>query len=184
MMALFSQLFGWVLNKSEEEKEQRTFYLKSFLFLVLIVIIASNRYWDMTGNIQLLLGTVAIEYVITITRIGIHFFTTLSILAFVVLIVSAIIYEVIKKISIDSRWCGYFNRLRIGAELRLSSSVEDVLLLFLVAWVFNKNIIVDYANTYSEVFFMIMVVSCILQFVFSTVAGILNRFFVVWSKIS
>lgn len=56
--------------------------------------------------------------ILDIVRIGVHLFTSLVIIAFVIFIISAIIYEILDKKSNNIERIDYFHRLRIGSSFR------------------------------------------------------------------
>lgn len=52
--------------------------------------------------------------ILDLARIGAHLFTSLVIIAFVIFVIAAIIYEIMYKVSNNNERIDYFHRLRIG----------------------------------------------------------------------
>lgn len=183
-MALLAQLFGWTLNKNENEREHKVFYLKSLSFLVLIVIVVSEKCfkWNMIENIRDLLGDNIVGYMQRLTEISLHFFTALIAISMLVMIIAIILYLVVQKTS-NNKLIDYLNRLRVGAEFRLKYSIEDVLIFLVLACFLDDSIVTEYQNTYSEALFGIVIFACGIIFFLSSLIGVLNRFFVLWSDI-
>lgn len=180
MTTFISQFINWILNKNETDREAKTFYLKSLLFLILIVIFVSNRCWNMVDNIKVLLGKNIMYYILTIVKVGLHFFTALAGLAFSIMLISGVTYILMDKLSNNYARINYMNRLRLGSEFRLRWSIEDIVLCLMVAYLFDKEIIFEYMYTYSEILWNIVFIIGICVFVFTTLKGIINRFFVLW----
>ncbi len=171
------KIVDWLMGKDQRERDGAIFYLKSLLFLILIVVLISEVFWDMRYSIEKLFRDDVACFVLDFSKICIHFFTSLSIISLVVIVVTAIISEVMKKIDKDGKRYDYFLRMRIGAEFRLKYSVEDVLLFLLIAYIFDKNILQDYLSIYSKFTLIVLGLICAWCFLTSSVVGILNRFF-------
>lgn len=77
-------------------------------------------------------GESTVKNVLDMVNIGIHFFTSLSILSLVVFRVSLIICEIQKRWGDDRERLDYFYRLRNGFAFRLLYSAEDVWLLLML----------------------------------------------------
>ena len=69
--------------------------------------------------------------------------------------------------------------MRIGAEFRLSNSVEDILLFLMIAYIFDKNVLQNYISIYSSCVYIILGLICLFEFFTSSVKGIINRFFMI-----
>ena len=175
METMIGKLLEWLFGKSEKERDGAIFYVKSLRFLILIVCFFSNKMWNMNDSIKNLLSANAITYITESSQIGIHFFTCLAIISFVLVFVAAILRFLAGKFF--ERYEDYFNRVRIGAENRLCYSIEDVLLFLMVAYIFDENILQSYVAIYSNVVFAILGIICIYEFFTSSVWGIINRFF-------
>lgn len=180
MTNLISHLIDGVLNKNEREREEKIFYLKSSIFLILIVIFFSNKNWSMVDAIEILLGKKIIYYILIITKVGLHFYTTLAKLAFVIMFSTSIIYICMSKISQNRKLINYMNRIRLGAEFRFRWSIEDIVLCLMIAYLFDSVIISEYVNTYSEIVVGFVFVAGFFVFTFTSLRGVLNRFFVLW----
>ena len=177
MGTVVGKLLDWLLVRSQKEREGAIFYFKSLLFLVLIVILVSDKFWNMSSSIINLLNANVVRYVFEISCIGIHFFTSLAIISSVVVLGTAIICLITRKIERFEKYEDYFVRMRIGAEFRLTYSVEDILLFLLIAYIFDKNILKNYIDIYANFIVLVLVIICAFQFLTSSVVGILNRFF-------
>lgn len=174
METIIEKLLEWVLGKSQ--KDGAIFYFKSLLFLILIVCFISNKMWNMNESIKNLLNAKAIAYITESVQIGIHFFTCLAIISFILTFFAAMLRLFPGKFF--ERYNDYFNRVRIGAENRLCNSVEDVLLLLMIAYIFDENILQSYVAIYSNVAFRILGILCAIYVFFtSSVRGMINRFF-------
>ena len=177
MDTFVGKILDWLFDKSQRERDGIIFYLKSLLFLVLIVILVSDKFWNMSSSIINLLSANIVRYVFEISCIGIHFFTSLAIISFVVIILAAIICVITRNIERFEKHENYSIRMRIGAEFRLTNCVEDVLLFLIVAYIFDKNILQNYISIYSDYIIGVLGIICVFQFLTSSVVGILNRFF-------
>lgn len=177
MGVVIEKILEWTLKKNQREREGAIFYLKSLLFLVLIVILLSDKFWDTSGSIKNLLSEKVTRYVFEISNIGIHFFTSLAIISFVVLIISAIICEITKNATCFHKYNNYFVQMRLGSEFRLMYSIEDVLLFLIIAYIFDKNVFQNYISTYSKFVLVVLGILCAFQFFTSSVVGIISRFF-------
>ena len=135
------RILDWLLGKSQKERDGAIFYFKSLLFLILIVILVSDKFWNMSSSIINLVNANVVHYIFKISCIGIHFFTSLAIISSVVVLVATIICLITRKIKRFKKYEDYFVRMRIGAEFRLTYSVEDILLFLLIAYIFDKNIL-------------------------------------------
>ena len=109
-------------------------------------------------------------------------FTSLVIIAFVIFIISAIIYEILDKKSNNIERIDYFHRLRIGSSFRFSSSLENVLIFLMTGYVFDNNFVSEYISIYSQYLWICIFIACGIEFVSSSLIGILNRFFVFWTS--
>lgn len=175
MGTIIGKLLDWLFGKSPRERDGAIFYFKSLMFLILIVIFVSNKFWNMSDSIKNLLNENAITYIVEISNIGVHFFTSLAIISLGVVIVAAIIRVIAGKYF--DKYENYFNRMRIGAEFRLSNSSEDILLFLMIAYIFDKNVLQNYISIYSNCMFIILGLICVFKFFTSSVKGIINRFF-------
>lgn len=91
-------VFVKMLLEGNKEKRQSTlFYLKSFVFLCLILVLFTSRVWNIQGCIRSLVSKQMQSLILDIVRIGGHLFTSLVIIAFVIFVISAIIYEILDK---------------------------------------------------------------------------------------
>lgn len=177
MGTIIGKLLDWLFGKSQRERDGAIFYFKSLMFLILIVIFVSNKFWDMSDSIKNLLGTNVGLYVLEISNIGIHFFTSLAIISFVIEIISGIMCSLARKVSCFAKYKNYFNQMRIGAENRLLYSIEDVLLLLMTVYIFDTNVIQNYTSVYSNYIALGLGIICAIQFFTSRVVDIINRFF-------
>ena len=177
MGTVFGKIIDWLLGKNNREKEGTIFYLKSLLFLILTVILVSDKFWNMSSSIKNLLSEKVFFYIFEISTLCIHFFTSLAIISFVMVIVSAIICEITRKVKCFDKYSNRFNRMRIGAEFRLSYSVEDVLLFLLIVYIFDKNVLQEYISIYSKFIWITLGIICTIRFLTSSMVGVVNRFF-------
>ena len=120
--------------------------------------------------------------ILDIVRIGVHLFTSLVIIAFVIFVISAIIYEILDKKSNNIERIDYFHRLRIGSSFRFSSSLENVIIFLMTGYVFDNNFVSEYNSIYSQYLWIWIFIACGIEFVSSSLIGILNRFFVFWTS--
>lgn len=166
-------------SENKEKRNRGIFQFKSFVFLILILVLISDNFIDMKGEISSLIGEKIQTWILNISNIAVHIFTSLVIVSFIVIIISETIYKIMdKKLTrID-----YFRRLRIGAFFRFSNSLEDVLIFLITGSVFDCNFVTNYIRVYSRYLWIGIFIACGLQFVFSSSVGILNRFFVLWSS--
>lgn len=171
------RILDWLLGKSQKERDGAIFYFKSLLFLILIVILVSDKFGNMSSSIINLVNANVVHYIFKISCIGIHFFTSLAIISSVVVLVATIICLITRKIKRFKKYEDYFVRMRIGAEFRLTYSVEDILLFLLIAYIFDKNILKNYIDIYADFIVWVLGIICAFQFLTSSVVGILNRFF-------
>lgn len=179
METMIGKLLELLFGKSQKEREGAIYYFKSLIFLILIVCFFGNKIWNMNESIKNMLSANAITYITECAQIGIHFFTCLAIISFVLVVVAAILY--LLSVKFFEKREVYFNRMRIGAENRLCNSIEDVLLLLMISYIFDENILQSYVELYSGIVLVILGVIGIYEFFTSSVWGIINRFFMLKS---
>lgn len=86
-----------LLEENKEKRQSTLFYLKFFVFLCLILVLFTSRVWDIQGCIRSLVSKQMQSLILDIVRIEVHLFTSLVIIAFVIFVISAIIYEILDK---------------------------------------------------------------------------------------
>ena len=180
MGSFFVKMFEMLLEGNKEKRQSTLFYLKSFVFLCLILVLFTSRVWDIQGCIRSLVSRQMQSLILDILRIGVHLFTSLVIIAFVI---SAIIYEILDKKSNNIERIEYFHRLRIGSSCRFSSSLENVLIFLMTGYVFDNNFVSEYTSIYSRYLWICIFIACGIEFVSLSLIGILNRFFVFWTSL-
>ena len=174
MEKILECLLDFLFNKN---KEGIIFGVKSFAFLILIIFFVGDKLWDLSSNLNELLSEDVVNNIMKISNIGIYFFSSFTIVSFVVVLASAIIYGISDKII--GKHSKYFHRMRLGTEIRLGSYAEDILLFLLIGYIFDKSIFTKYIMSFynHELTFVIIMLIVIYEFFTSTVWGILNRFF-------
>ena len=178
MLSLLESLLNFFTEKTERERDARIFYVKSLMFLLVIVVFISDRFfWKMSQNINSMLGEKISGYILNIVKLGAHFFTCLSIISFFVILIAAFLYLLVSKLSKNLEYQSYFQRLRIGSEFRFTYSLEDVILCLAIGYIFDKNFVRDYMDVYTNFIWICIFASCALEFLFSSVKGIIYRFF-------
>ena len=97
MLSLLESLLNFFTEKTERERDARIFYVKSLMFLLVIVVFISDRFfWKMSQNINSMLGEKISGYILNIVKLGAHFFTCLSIISFFVILIAAFLYLLVK----------------------------------------------------------------------------------------
>ena len=182
MGSFFVKMFEMLLEGNKEKRQSTLFHLKSFVFLCLILVLFTSRVWNIQGCIRSLVSKQMQSLILDIVRIGVHLFTSLVIIAFVIFIISAIIYEILDKKSNNIERIDYFHRLRIGSSFRFSSSLENVLIFLMTGYVFDNNFVSEYISIYSQYLWICIFIACGIEFVSSSLIVILNRFFVFWTS--
>lgn len=177
---LFSHIFG-LLFKTENERKQRTFYLKSFLFLALIIVSITDLYWDISTQITNLFSDSTKSLIFSIVEIGLYFFSTLAGISLVVFVIANIIYLIFDRFTNKPEITDYFHRMTYGSQFRFSYSIEDIIILLITAKIFNEAIFLEYKAIFSEVIWTIIYIIFVLQFFLDSIKGVLNRFFVLWN---
>ena len=175
MKTIIGKILELLLGNNQKEREGIIFYFKSLIFLVLIVCFFSNRMWDMNKNIKDMLNVNKITDFIKGCQIGIYFFTSLAIIAFILIIVSSIVCFIGEEVF--KKYFSYINRIKIGAENRLIYSLEDVLLLLMITYIFDENVLQNYIATYPDAVLVILLILFIWVFFTSIIKGIVDRFF-------
>ena len=184
MMSLLEKFWGAIFDKNEVEKEKSISYFKSLIFLVLIVIWVAKKFmrFNIVENLMKLLPNEEIvNYILIIMQIGVQFFTTLAVMAFVIMLISGIIYEIIKEHSNKNKIIEYFSRMRLGSESRLINSIENVIICLWIGLFFDKQFLNIYENININYFGNIILILCICVTVIGILQGVLNRFFVYWT---
>ena len=181
MVDLLVKMFEMLLEGNKEKRQSRIFHFKSFVFLCLILVLFTSRFWDIQGCVRNLVSEQIQSLILDIVRIGAHLFTSLVIISFVIFVISAIIYEIQDKKSNNIERIDYFHRLRIGSSFRFSSGLENVLIFLMIGYVFDNNFVNEYTSIYSRYLWICIFIACGIEFVSSSTVGILNRFFVFWT---
>lgn len=179
MKTVIGKILELLLENNKKRRDGIIFYLKSLMFLILIVCFFSNKMWDMNKNIKDVLSVNDISCIIKAFQIGIHFFTSLAIIAFTLFIISTIVCIISEDFL--KIYLSYINRIRIGAGNRLIYSIEDVLLLLMVTYIFDENVLQNYIVTYPNTVLAMLLILFICVFFTSTIKGIINCFFLLKS---
>lgn len=93
------KIFELLLGENKEKRQYRLFHLKSVTFLWLILILFTSRVWNVQKCIKGLISEKIQSIILDLARIGAHLFTSLVIIAFVIFVIAAIIYEIMYKVS-------------------------------------------------------------------------------------
>lgn len=184
MINLLTKIFGIIFEKSEVEKEKNISYFKSLIFLALIVVWVAKKFmgFNIVENLMYLLPSEEIvNYILIIMQIGVQFFTTFAVMAFFIMVISGIIFEIIREHSSDNRRIEKFFRMKIGSESRLINSIENVIISLGIGLLFDKQFLNIYQNMNINYFESIFVILCICVTVYGILQGVLNRFFVYWT---
>ena len=183
MNSLISKI---LLDTNEKEMQKKVFYLKSLVCLILIIIIISNFIWDMTDSIKVLLSEQVLTFAVNIIEIGLHFFTIFGVIALLILCMAAIANWIVEKLAKKTKRfeeinnTNYFYEMHIGATLHFERCVENVLLLLMLAFVFDYSLIEQYKNIYCDMFWWEFYVIFFVFFAFLFIKRIFNRMFVFW----
>lgn len=167
-----------LLGGNKLKTNRGIFQFKSFVFFCMILAFFSNVFWNMKGCVRNVISKEVQIWILDISKIASHIFTSLVILSFVLLIISAIAYKIMDKISKNNDRIDYWHRLEIGSFVRFSNSLEDVIIFLMIGCFFDKNFLDNYISVYSKVFCVGLFVACSIEFVSSSFIGIINRFFV------
>lgn len=184
MMSLLTKILGVIFDKNEIEKERKISYFKSLIFLTLIVIWVAEEFmgFNLVENIMYLLSDKEmVDYILIIMQIGVQFFTTLVVIALVIMIISGIIYEVIKEHSNNNKQINYFSRMKAGSELRLENSIENIIICLGIGMMFDNQFLNIYQNIYINIIVAIILTIYVLVVINRILKGVLNRFFVFWT---
>lgn len=178
MLSLLESLLNFFTEKTERERDARIFYVKSLMFLSVIVVFISDRFfWKMSQNINSMLGEKISGYILNIVKLGAHFFTCLSIISVAVILLAALLCFIADKVVDNREYRNYFDRIRRGSEFRFTYSVEDVMLCLAVGYIFDRNFVSEYISVYTNFIWGCIFVAGALEFVLSSVKGIIYRFF-------
>lgn len=63
MGTVVGRILDWLLGKSQKERDGAIFYFKSLLFLILIVILVSDKFWNMSSSIINLVNANVVHYI-------------------------------------------------------------------------------------------------------------------------
>ena len=107
MSQLLSPLFSWFFNKNENEQLEKTYYIKSLLFLILIILFICNRFHNTTALICELLGEKILSRISLIIAVGLDFFSIFGIIAVIVWIISFIISIICDKFNKITNYCKF-----------------------------------------------------------------------------
>jgi hypothetical protein len=78
MPQLLGSLFSWFFNKNENEQSEKTYYIKSLLFLTLIILLICNRFHNTTDLICQFLGESLLYRISLIIAVALDFFLSLE----------------------------------------------------------------------------------------------------------
>lgn len=177
---VFSHILGF-LFKPEHEREQKTFYLKSFIFLALIVVLITDLYWDINTHITNLFSNPTMSLILNIVEIGLYFFSTLAGVSFVILVIATILYMIFDHFTDKLETIDYLHHMIYGSQFRFSYSIDDIIILLMTAKIFNEIIFIEYKAIFSEAIWTVVCIIFALRFFFKSSKGVLNRFFVLWN---
>lgn len=178
MEKIIWEILEWLFGKKQKEREGAIYYFKSLLFLFLIVCYLSNRMWNMNDNIERVLSLNTITYITTVSKICMHFFTSLEIVSLAVFFIAILLGFLPEKILRDKEIV--LMRIRLGAEIRMLNSSENVLLFLMIASMFEENVLQNYIAIYSNGAYILLIIS-VYEFLTSSMMGIINRFFLLKS---
>lgn len=179
MPQFLNAVFSWFFNKDEKEKEQKTYYIKSLLYLGVIILFICNYFHDTTNVIIEILGNKILHYVSLFLIVGLDFFSVLCVMAIVIWFISLVLSVICEKLS-DNKIYDYFLRMCYGSKHRLINCVENVTLMLLMAYLIDYSVFQQYKAMYSDNEWMVFCVILAVTFMTTSIKGILNRFFVLW----
>lgn len=107
-----------------------------------------------------------------------HFFTSLEIVSLAVFFIAILLGFLPEKILRDKEIV--LMRIRLGAEIRMLNSSENVLLFLMIASMFEENVLQNYIAIYSNGAYILLIIS-VYEFLTSSMMGIINRFFLLKS---
>ena len=181
MMSLLTKIWGMIFEKTEVEKKKNISYFKSLIFLTLIIIWWAKKFmgFNIVENLMHLLPNEEIvNYMLIIMKIGVQFFTTLAVMAFFVMVIFGIIYEIMKKHFIFNEKISLFMRMKNGSESRLIDSIENVMICLWIGLLFDAHFLNIYQNMSIDYFESIFLILCVGVTIIEIIKGILHNFFV------
>ena len=181
MPQLLGSLFSWFFNKNENEQSEKTYYIKSLLFLTLIILLICNRFHNTTDLICQFLGESLLYRISLIIAVALDFFSIFGIIAAIVWI-SSFIISIFCDIFNNITNYDYFLRMRSGSKHRFINCMEDIGILLLTALLFDFNTYQQYKNIFSEIVWLAFWILLIIIFATVSIRGIINRFFVLWPR--
>lgn len=176
--------YTWFLNKDEHELQLKIAYIKSLFYMMLIILSVCNFFWSNTFSmVKVILGDTILRYISLFLSVGLRFFTVLSAIAFILFVISALLYEIPYK-YMKSNTSSYFRILIHGSFSRLKDSLENITIFLIAAYIFSYDVFIQYKSIYSESFWLLLllVMSCI--FIMFSMPEMINRFFTLRSWIN
>ncbi|HGT1577224.1 TPA: bZIP transcription factor [Clostridioides difficile] len=176
--------YTWFLNKDEHELQLKIAYIKSFFYMMLIILSVCNFFWSNTFSmVKVILGDTILRYISLFLSVGLRFFTVLSAIAFILFVISALLYEIPYKYMKPGTY-SYFRILIHGSFSRLKDSLESITIFLIAAYIFSYDVFIQYKSIYSESFWLLLllIMSCI--FIMFSMPEMINRFFTLRSWIN
>ncbi|MDN9330636.1 hypothetical protein KLK89_02170 [Clostridioides difficile] len=176
--------YTWFLNKDEHELQLKIAYIKSFFYMMLIILSVCNFFWSNTFSmVKVILGDTILRYISLFLSVGLRFFTVLSAIAFILFVISALLYEIPYKYMKPGTY-SYFRILIHGSFSRLKGSLESITIFLIAAYIFSYDVFIQYKSIYSESFWLLLllIMSCI--FIMFSMPEMINRFFTLRSWIN
>lgn len=142
MSQFLNTLFSWSIT---EDGRSQHHYTKSLLYLVLFVLLICNHFFNTIDTICTLLDPDFLYYVSSLILVGLDFFFTLTIVSFIISLISFLISAIWQNPRLFT-YCKAISKISKGSELCSIKYLENLSLLLLTAFLFDINTSVLFMN--------------------------------------
>ncbi|MFL8710941.1 bZIP transcription factor [Clostridioides sp. GD02377] len=133
--------------------------------------------------VKVILGDTILRYISLFLSVGLRFFTVLSAIAFILFVISALLYEIPYNYMKPGTY-SYFRILIHGSFSRLKDSLESITIFLIAAYIFSYDVFIQYKSIYSESLWQMFLLVMSAVFIMFSMPEMTNRFFTLRSWIN
>ncbi|HBG2132405.1 TPA: hypothetical protein KPJ62_002731 [Clostridioides difficile] len=178
MQPFITVVSSWIANKDEEEQRTKILYLKPLFSMGLILLLVCEYFLGNTISvIKDLLGSKVLYYMSLILKLGLHFFTILSIVSIILFFCSILLEKIYNRFWNGNKYI-YLLRLMHGSAYRFKCSIENTTIFLLTAYILNNDVFIEYKEIYDESSWGLVISIMLFTFILRILRRIIDTFFV------